>query len=125
MSDFSYDYSVLVICEPDFLHTVIDKDAYVAKLNGFLTKRAGESNLRIISVSGRYGIPFDSLIDVDDRNKTAFIKSLDDHLNQFDEMVVIANFENDPYVSALGNCAGELSKTFTIYGYGTLSNEKS
>ncbi|KAB3419109.1 hypothetical protein F9Z84_06270 [Escherichia coli] len=125
MTDFSYDYSVLVICEPDFLHTVNDKDLYFSKLNNFLTKRAGESKLRMMSVSGRYGIPTENLISVDDRNKTAFIKSLDDHLNQFDEVVVIANFENEPFVCALGVSAGELSKTFTIYGYGIRSNEES
>lgn len=125
MTDFSYDYSVLVLCEPEFLHRVDNKEAYLSKLNSFLLKRAGESNLRMVSVDGRYGMPAETAINVDDKNKTAFVKSLDDHLNQFDEVVIIANFENDPYIVALSNCVGELSKTLTIYGYGTRSNEKS
>lgn len=125
MTDFSYDYSVLVLCEPDFVHQVGDKEAYINKLNNFLLKRAGESNLRMVSVTGKYGLETETNIEVDDKNKTAFVKSLDDHLNQFDEVVIIANFENDPYIVALGNCVGELSKTLTIYGYGTRSNEKS
>jgi len=125
MSDFSYDYSVLVICEPDFIYNVDDSEGYLNKMNGFLSTRAGDSNLRLVTVSGRYGVPIENVIDVDDKNKTAFVKSLDDHLNQFDEVIIIANFEKDPYVDALGNRVGELSKTFTIYGYGTREHEKS
>lgn len=119
MPDFSYDYSVLVICERDFSQRGKDCDSYITKLNGFLTTRAGESTYRPVTVSGNYGLPFETIIDVDDRNKTSFIRSLDDSLQQFDEIVIITNFENDPYIEALSNRAAELSKTFTIYGYET------
>lgn len=125
MSDFSYDHSVLVIAEPDFVRTVDDIDKYFGKLNAFLTIRAQESNLRTVTVSGRYSVPIETIIDVDDKNKTAFIKSLDDHLNQFNEIVIIANFEKDMFVDALTNRLTELSKSFTIYGYETRSYEKS
>lgn len=125
MSDFSYDHSVLVIAEPDFVRTVDDIDKYFEKLNAFLTIRAQDSNLRTVTVSGRYTTPIETIIDVDDKNKTAFIKSLDDHLNQFNEIVIIANFEKDMFVDALTNRLTELSKSFTIYGYETRSYEKS
>lgn len=125
MTDFSYDYSVLVICEPDFNFTVDDSAAYINKMMGFLTKRADDSNLRVVSVSGKYGISADNILDVDDKNKTGFVKSLDDHLNEFDEVVIITNFEKEAFIDALSNRVSELSKVFTIYGYGTRSNEKS
>lgn len=125
MSEFSYDYSVLVIAEPDFLPASLDSQGYFNKLNHFLERRSGDSNLRLVTVSGRYGVPFENVIEVDDKNKTAFVKSLDDHLNQFNEIVIIANFEKDMFVDALTNRLAELSKSFTIYGYETRGHEKS
>lgn len=119
MSEFSYDYSVLVVVEPEFLGKSKDADAYVEKLNKFLTTRAGESRLRRVSVTGGYGLPGCDHLEVDDRNKTAFIKSLDDHLTQFDEIVIITNFEKEPYLDALSSRADEFSKSLTFYGYET------
>lgn len=124
MSEYSYDYSVLVVVEPDFVHTAHDQETYFAKLNNFLSKRSGDSNLRVVSVSGRYGVSFDNLIEVDDRNKTSFLRSLDDHLNQFNEIVIIANFEKEQFIDALTIRLNELSKAVTIYGYETHKHEK-
>lgn len=118
MTDFSYDYSVLIIAEPDFLNKGKDCEAYREKLMNFLEQRSGESSLRVISVTGSYGLPMETQIEVDDRNKTSFVKSLDDHLLQFNEIVIITNFDKDSYIEALSNRAAELSKTLTIYGYG-------
>jgi hypothetical protein len=124
MSDYSYDYSVLVVAEPDFVPTVKDKMQYFSKLTAWLTRRTGDSNLRGVSVTGRYGVDMGGdVIEVDDKNKTAFIKSLDDHLMQFNEFVIIANYENDAFVTVLTNRLTELSKPFTIYGYETRKNE--
>lgn len=120
MTDFSYDYSVLVIAEPDFLNKGKDCEEYKNKLMGFLEKRSGESSLRVMSITGNFGLPMDNQIDVDDRNKTSFIKSLDDHLIQFNEIVIITNYEKDAYIVALSAAAAELSKTLTIYGYETV-----
>lgn len=117
MTDFSYDYSVLVIAEPDFLSKGKDCEAYHLKLMDFLEKRSGDSSLRVLSITGNYGLPMDNVIEVDDRNKTAFVRSLDLELVQFNEIVIITNFEKDAYVDALSNRAAELSKTLTIYGY--------
>jgi restriction endonuclease len=124
MSDYSYDYSVLIVAEPDFGPASKDPHEYLSKLNNFLTKRAVDSNLRVVTVGGRYGVPAENVLDIDDKNKTAFVKSLDDHLNQFNEVVIIANFEKDPFLDALGIRLAELSKSFTIYGYETEGNEK-
>lgn len=119
MSDYSYDYSVLVIAEPDFLNKGKDCEAYREKLMAFLEKRSGESSLRVLSISGNYGLPMDNIIEVDDRNKTAFVRSLDQELVQFNEIVIITNFEKDAYIDSLSSRAAELSKTLTIYGYET------
>lgn len=125
MSDFSYDYSVLVVAEPDFNHTVKDQETYFTKLGAWLEKRSGDRNLRQVSVSGNYGVGVEATIDVDDKNKTSFLKSLDDHLNQFDEIVIITNFEKEMFIDSLANRLTEISKPFTIYGYETRGHEKS
>lgn len=126
MSDYSYDYSVLVIAEPDFVPACNDSEAYLEKLTKFLTTRSSDSNLRRVTVTGRFNVPGVGIsIDVDDRNKTAFVKSLDDHLNQFNEIVVITNFEKDAFLEALCTRVSETSKSLTIYGYETRSHEKS
>lgn len=125
MPDYSYDYSVLVIAEPDFIHTANDQETYFTKLNNFLIKRSGDSNLRVVTVSGRYGLNFDNIIEVDDRNKTSFLRSLDDHLNQFNEVVILANFEKEMFIDAFTNRLNELSKAVTIYGYETQRHEES
>jgi hypothetical protein len=126
MSDFSYDYSVLIIGESDFLRYCNDVDVYMGKLDKYLLTRAGDSNLRKVSVTGKFNIPgIEINLEVDDRNKTAFIKSLDDHLNQFNEVVIITNFERDYYLEALTSRLDELSKSFTVYGYETKGHEKS
>lgn len=117
MSDFSYDYSVLIVAEPDFMHKGKDTDAYMEKLNKFLTKRAGDSKFRPVTVTGNYGLSLETVIEVDDRNKTSFGKSLEDHLVQFDDIVIITNFEKDPFIDVLSARAAELSKPFTIYSY--------
>lgn len=123
--NYTYDYSTLVVAEMDFGLKGKDVGTYMEKLNKFLTQRAGDSNLRVVTVSGRYMVDGLEAIVVDDRNKTSFIKSLEDHLAQFDEIIVIANFEKDPYIDALNARAGELSKTFTIYTYETRGHEES
>lgn len=125
MSEYSYDYSVLVVAEPDFVYTANDQETYFAKLNNFLIKRSGDSNLRVVTVSGRYGLNFDNIIEVDDRNKTSFLRSLDDHLNQFNEIVILANFEKEMFIDALTNRLNELSKAVTIYGYEIQRHEES
>ena len=114
---FSYDYSVLVLAEPDFQHKGKDCSAYVEKLKTLLEKRGDGQKLRVMSITGRYSVDgFDSF-EVDDKNKTAFVKSIDDKLESFNDIVIITNYEKDPYIDALTNRAGELSIPFTIYGY--------
>ncbi|QZA70725.1 hypothetical protein AH04_252 [Erwinia phage AH04] len=124
MLEFSYDYSVLVISEPDFAPTVKDEVTYFEKLDAWLEKRSADRNLRKVSVTGRYGANTETLLDVDDKNKTSFLKSLDDHLNQFDEVIIITNFEKDMFIDSLANRLTEISKPFTIYGYETRGYEK-
>ena len=55
----------------------------------------------------------------DNRNKTAFIKAIEDYLGQLNEIVVIANYSKEAYLDAVSLKASEASKTFTVYGYET------
>ncbi len=114
-----HDYSVLVLVEPDFKFKAKDIDTYLTKLNSFLLKRAGDINLRVVTVEGKYGIPGVEVMPTDNRNKTAFIKAIEDYLGQLNEIVVIANYSKEAYLDAVSLKASEASKTFTVYGYET------
>lgn len=122
---FSLDYSVLVIAEPDFQNKGKDCTAYVDKLKGLLEKRADGLKLRVMTVTGKYGVPGFDAFEVDDKNKTSFVKSVDEKLESFNDIVTITNFEKDPYIDVIANRAGELSITFTIYGYEIKEHEES
>ena len=114
-----HDYSVLVLVEPDFKFKAKDIDTYLTKLNSFMLKRAGDINLRVVTVEGKYGIPGVEVMPTDNRNKTAFIKAIEDYLGQLNEIVVIANYSKEAYLDAVSLKASEASKTFTVYGYET------
>lgn len=116
---YNYSYSVLILAEKDFKEKGRDTEAYLEKLTSFLNKRAGETSLKLATVEGKYNVGCLDAIPVDDRNKTAFIKSLEDYLPQFDEIVIITNFEGDIFINAVTNKASELSKSFTVYGFET------
>lgn len=112
-----YDYSVLVVAEPEFHHTVDDEPLYRERLEAFLTKRAGGTPLRIVTVDGKFGFAGFEAMPTDDRNKTAFIKTVEDYLTQLNEIVIVTNFENHPFFDALNTRATEASKTVSVYGY--------
>lgn len=112
-----YDYSVLVIVEPDFIHKAKDQADYLARLTTFLTKRAGDNKLRMVTVEGKYACPGLEQQPTDDKNKTVFVKSIDEYLSQLNEIVFIANYENDSYIEAVAAKATEAEKSTTIYKY--------
>lgn len=114
-----HDYSVLVLAEPDFIFKAKDIDVYLGKLKSFLATRANDINLRIVTVEGKYGIPDLEVMPTDNRNKTAFIKGIEDYLGQLNEIIVITNFQKEPYLDAVSLKASEASKTFTMYSYET------
>lgn len=110
-----YDYSVLVIAEPEFRNG--DNKSYLDKLVAFLKDRAGESALRVITVEGKYNCPGFEARPSDDRNKTAFVKGVEDYLTQLNEIVVITKYENDAYLDSLNTRASEAGTTVSFYGY--------
>ena len=112
-----YDYSVLVIAEPDFVHKAKDPQGCLERLKKFMLKRAGDSQLRMVTVEGRYGFPGLETKESDDRNKTVFVKGIEDYLTQLNEIVFLANYDADPYIEAVNLKATEAHKTTTVYSY--------
>lgn len=110
-----YDYSVLVIAEPDFLSKITD--GYKDKLVKFLKDRAGDATLRIVTVDGKFNFPGFEAKPSDDRNKTGFVKAVEDYLTQLNEIVIIANYEAHPFFEALNTRASEAGTTVSVYGY--------
>lgn len=110
-----YDYSVLVIADPEFRNG--DCETYKERLTKYLKDRAGESALRVITVEGKYNFPSFQAMPSDDRNKTAFVKGVEDYLTQLNEIVVITKYPNDSFLEALNYRASEAGTTLSFYGY--------
>lgn len=119
-----YDYSVLVICDANFVDTCDNIEIYTERLKKVLAQRAGVTPLRIVTTGGRFAYPGLEQQPTDDRTKTAFVKSIEDYLTQINEVVIVTNFSGDAYITAVSSKVDEMKKTTTVYRYKT-RNEKS
>lgn len=111
-------HSVLVTSDTGFKAAVKDFQKYIEKLNDFLIKKNEEKDIQLSSVKGKYC--FDdtlALIDIDDKNKTSFVKSIGDYLNKFDEVVIITNYFHEPFLESLRTQLKEENKATTVFSY--------
>lgn len=115
--------AVLVLADSNFMNLCKDPMEYLGRLKQALAKRAERLaiNISIFTASGKYGlgridesIP---VIDIDDKNKTAFGQTLENASILFEELVVITNVPDDPYISMVREMAHNTSKIMTQYKY--------
>ena len=113
-------HNVLLICDSDFKFKVKDYEKYCTKLKEFLKNKNDQKEIILNAVKGKYC--FDdkiSLIDIDDKNKTSFVKTINDYLNKFDEVVIITNYLHEPFLESLRTQLNEENKATTIFSYET------
>lgn len=112
--------SLLVIADSNFVNICSDASAYVNKLKENLAKRRA-NGVSLVTVPGKYGIAnIDSSIpelDVDDKNKTSFVQTLENVSLLFDEMIVVSVADNDNYIVGAKETMTSLNKCFTHYRY--------
>lgn len=111
------DHTYLIVADPDFIKDEEMAKAYLDKLKDILSKRLKGADPRFITVTGKYGIPEMDALEIDSKNKTSFVKSVDELIDRFDELVIINNFEHEPYLESLQNQINERAKGITVYGY--------
>lgn len=114
-----YDYSVLVIADPEFQRTCSNQAFFVERLKTVLQQRAGGTQLRMVTVEGKYAFPGLEKQPTDDRTKTAFVKSMDDYLTQLNEVIIVTNFSADAFIAAVTTRLSEARISTTSYGYMT------
>lgn len=109
---------VLIISDSNFHHTVKDPETYQRKLIEFLNNKTVNSNVEVCSVKGKYCYSAEyPLIDIDDKNKSSFVKTVGDYLNKVDEVVIITNYLHEPYLEPLRNQLNEENKPTSVFSY--------
>lgn len=115
--------AVLILADSNFMNLCKDPLEYLGRLKIALATRAEKlaMNICIFTTSGKYGLGnIDGtlpIIDIDDKNKTAFGQTLENASLLFEELVVITNVPNDPYISMVREMATNTSKIMTQYKY--------
>ena len=109
---------VLIISDTDFRKNVKEPEVYQRKLIEFLNNKVENASVELCSVRGKYC--FDSSyqqIEIDDKNKSSFVKTVGDYLNKVDEVIIITNYLHEPYLEPLRNQLKEENKPTTVFTY--------
>lgn len=115
--------AVLVLADSNFMNLCEDPAEYLNRLRRALAARAERMScvFSLFTVSGKFGLSkLDrslSVIDIDDKNKTAFGQTLENASMLFEELVVISNTPDDPYMSMVREVGTSTSKILTQYKY--------
>lgn len=112
---------VLLLADSNFVNLCLNPEESVGRLVDNMTK---SRDLCLYTVSGRFGLEKLNndklqLTDVEDKNKTSFSQTLENASMIFEEMIVLSNTPEDPYLVAAREVATNNGKTFTIYKYHT------
>ena len=111
-------HNVLVVADIDFKFKAIEKESFLTKLLEFLTKKNENSEIVITTVSGKYSYSEKyNAIEIDDKNKTSFVKTIGDNLSKFHEIVIISNYQHEPFLEALKGQLNEENKATSIFSY--------
>lgn len=109
----------LVITDGVFGNQCVDSAAYVKKLKENMANSTTR-DITLVSVTGNRGISdLDNTItalDLDTKNKTQFVQSLENNSHLFDEILIIRHVD-DTFLSGTRIAATELNKPFFMYGY--------
>lgn len=109
----------LVVTDGIFEKQCDDPIAYIAKLKDNINKNAFKF-VELVSFEGSHGIcGVDSTIaslDLDTKNKTAFIQSLENNSALFDELIIIRIAE-DTFVNGAKQSVTEMNKPIYTFGY--------
>ena len=114
---------VLVLADSNFMNLCKDPVDYITRLRNVLAARAERMStvFSMFTVSGKFGLSnLDrslNVIDIDDKNKTAFGQTLENASMLFEELVVISNTPDDPYMSMVREVGTSTSKILTQYKY--------
>lgn len=117
------EYRILIVSDSGFEQHVKDEHKSRKKLYDFLERKNEGRVIELMTCSGKYSFG-DGIreLKVNDKNKTSFVRSLEYYLNRIDEAVIITNYENENFLSALRNKLTELYITTSIFGYEVKQN---
>lgn len=109
----------LVITDGIFGNQCDDAAAYVVRLKEVMARNK-HRDVSLVSVCGSRGIcdidPTVTEIELDTKNKTQFIQSLENNVGLFDEILII-KLADDMFLTGARQAATELNKPLFTYGY--------
>jgi len=109
----------LVITDGIFGNQCDDASAYVVRLKEVMARNKNR-DVSLVSVCGNRGIcdidPTVTEIELDTKNKTQFIQSLENNVGLFDEILII-KLVDDMFLNGARQAATELNKPLFTYGY--------
>lgn len=112
--------TVMVISDSNFHNLCNLPEEYVSKLHKVIKNRLGE-NTRVVTVNGRYGLSKVNsdmtTYEVEDRNKTLFVQTIENNVNYFDELVIVSLTNTDPFIEGVADCMLNHHKNIVRYAY--------
>ena len=113
--------SILVIADSNFINLCQDPEQYLDKLKTVVGSRK-EEGVVLYTVPGKYGIHnldknVAELPNVQDKNKTVFMQTLENSNLMFDELLIVSIAEEDNYINGAKEVMTSLNKSFTHYRY--------
>lgn len=112
--------TLLVVADSNFHNLCSDPVGYLNNLNTVLSKLYGKDTA-IISVTGKYGLssamPGIECLEVDSKNKTSFVHSVENKTDLFDDLLIISLVATDQYLEGLATSMTEKHKTIIRYKY--------
>lgn len=116
---------ILIVSDINFENNVKDLNDFREKLNTFINAKCAPNGALLYSVTGKYC--YDNtltLIEIDDKNKTVFIKSILDHINKFNDVFIISNYTHEVYLEGLRKALNQEDVQSTVFWYEDKSNVK-
>lgn len=111
--------NILIVADSGFYRLCVNPEQYITQLKNLLSESSqGDCDLK--TVTGKYGLKSSEIeaLEIEDRNKTVFVQTIENLTFQCDELIVISIIPNDPYLDAL---IGSLTARHTCirrYKYG-------
>lgn len=110
--------NILIIFDSGFKNLCKDPEDYLTRLKALL--RTMSSNSVFHTVSGKHGYQGDNelnVLEIEDKNKTMFVQTIENLSDQTDELVIVSIVESDPFIDALMNNLDERHVCIRRYKY--------
>lgn len=117
--------NILIICDSGFGNLCDSPLDYLTRLKGIIGERTNNDYL-LHTVTGKYGLsevdPSIQTLEIEDRNKTSFVQTIENMVDQTSELIIISLVDYDAHIEALASALSERCITIRRYKYARKQN---